>query len=103
MVQKNILVSILINNYNNEKYLKKSITSCLKQTYNNLEIIVYDDRSTDSSKKFNKIRHKKIKKIFNLRKKNYQSSALNQFEAIRKSLKKLKEKSFSYWIVMIIS
>ena len=64
MVQKNILVSILINNYNNEKYLKKSITSCLKQTYNNLEIIVYDDRSTDSSKKIlNKIRHKKIKKF----------------------------------------
>ena len=90
MVQKNILVTILINNYNNEKYLKKSITSCLKQTYNNLEIIVYDDRSTDSSKKIlTKIRHKKVKKIFNLRK-NYQSSALNQFEAIRKSFKKAK-------------
>ena len=90
MVQKNILITILINNYNNEKYLKKCITSCLKQTYKNLEIIIYDDKSNDSSKKIlSKIRNRKIKKIFNL-KKNYKSSALNQFEAIRKSLKKAK-------------
>ena len=51
MVQKNILVSILINNYNNQKFLKKSIFSCLNQTYKNLEIIIFDDNSTDNSLK----------------------------------------------------
>ena len=51
MVQKNILVSILVNNYNNQKFLKKSINSCLAQTYKNIEIVVFDDNSTDNSKK----------------------------------------------------
>ena len=49
MVQKDILVSILINNYNNQNFLKKSIDSCLNQTYKNLEIIIFDDNSTDDS------------------------------------------------------
>ena len=51
MVQKNILVSILINNFNNQKYIKKSIYSTLNQNYKNIEIIVYDDKSTDNSKR----------------------------------------------------
>lgn len=90
MVQKNILATILVNNYNNEKYLKKCITSCLGQTYKNLEIIVYDDKSNDNSKKIlNKIKNRKIKKILN-NKKKYLSPALNQFEAIRKSFIKAK-------------
>ena len=70
MVQKNILVSVLINNYNNEKFLKKSIDSCLNQTYKNLEVIIFDDNSTDNSKKIiKKIKNKKLKKIFNSKKK----------------------------------
>ena len=69
MVQKNILVSVLINNYNNQKFLKKSIDSCLKQTYKNLEIIIFDDNSTDNSKKIiKKIKNKKLRKIFNSKK-----------------------------------
>ena len=90
MVQENILVSILINNYNNQKFLKKSIFSCLNQTYKNLEIIIFDDKSTDNSKKIlRKIKNKKIKKIFNLRKKSG-SSALNQLNAINRSFLKSK-------------
>ena len=85
MVQKNILATILINNFNNQKFLKKCINSCLTQTYKNLEIIIYDDKSDDGSDKIlKKIKDKRIKKIFN-NKKKYNSSALNQFEAIRKS------------------
>ena len=49
MIKKN-LVSILIINYNNAKYLDRSIKSCLNQTYKNLEILVYDDKSDDDSK-----------------------------------------------------
>ena len=40
MVQKDILVSVLINNYNNQNFLKKSIDSCLNQTYKNLKKIL---------------------------------------------------------------
>lgn len=43
------LVSVIIPIYNNEKYLQECLSGVLKQTYNNLEIILIDDGSTDSS------------------------------------------------------
>lgn len=43
------LVSILIPNYNSEKYIKKTINSAVRQTYSNIEIIVVDNMSTDNS------------------------------------------------------
>jgi glycosyltransferase involved in cell wall biosynthesis len=47
----NPLVSILIPFFNEEKYILKAIHSCLVQTYQNIEIILVDDFSTDSSLK----------------------------------------------------
>jgi glycosyltransferase involved in cell wall biosynthesis len=44
------LVTILINNYNYERFLKTAIDSALKQTYDNIEVIVVDDGSTDNSR-----------------------------------------------------
>ena len=38
-------VSIIITNYNKEKYIKRAIRSCLNQTYKNLEVIIVDDNS----------------------------------------------------------
>ena len=91
MVQKNILVSILVNNYNNQKFLKKSINSCLTQTYKNIEIVVFDDNSTDNSKKIIKIiKNKKLKKILSSKKKHNPSISLNQFNTIRQSFLKSK-------------
>lgn len=45
------LVSIIIPVYNVENYLRKSIESCLTQTYSNIEVFLIDDCSTDDSGK----------------------------------------------------
>ncbi|MBW4653241.1 MAG: glycosyltransferase [Kaiparowitsia implicata GSE-PSE-MK54-09C] len=44
------MVSVIINNYNYERFLKQSIDSALAQTYPKTEVIVVDDGSTDQSK-----------------------------------------------------
>jgi glycosyltransferase involved in cell wall biosynthesis len=43
------LVSVLMNCYDGEKYLKEAIDSVLAQTYQNWEIIFWDNQSTDRS------------------------------------------------------
>lgn len=47
----NGLVSIIIPVFNAEKYIEETIKSCLEQHYENVEIILIDDGSTDNSKK----------------------------------------------------
>ena len=46
---KKTKISIIIVNYNNAKFLSKSINSALEQSYKNKEIIVVDDNSKDNS------------------------------------------------------
>lgn len=43
------LVSIVISNYNNENYILECLDSILNQSYENIEIIIVDDKSTDNS------------------------------------------------------
>ncbi len=43
------LVSIIIPVYNQEKFLEKSISSALSQTYRNIQIVCVNDGSTDAS------------------------------------------------------
>ena len=45
------LISIIVPVYNVELYINKCIESIINQTYNNIEIILVDDGSTDSSGK----------------------------------------------------
>ena len=45
------LISVIVPVYNVEKYLEKCVNSIINQTYKNLEIMLVDDGSTDSSGK----------------------------------------------------
>ena len=42
------LVSIIMNCYNGEKYLQEAIDSILSQTYQNWELIFWDNQSKDN-------------------------------------------------------
>lgn len=44
------LISVIVPVYNTEKYLDACVESIVKQTYENIEILLLDDGSTDSSK-----------------------------------------------------
>lgn len=50
MMKDNPLVSIIINNYNYERFLGDAIDSAINQTYPYVEVIVVDDGSTDNSR-----------------------------------------------------
>lgn len=74
-----MLASVLINNYNYADYLEECIHSVLNQTYGNIEIIVYDDGSTDNSLEVLS-KFKEVKVISN---QNYgKSHNLNQMNAV---------------------
>lgn len=45
------LISVVVPVYNSEKYLHRCIDSILSQTYKNLEVLLIDDESPDSSGK----------------------------------------------------
>ena len=45
------IISIIMNCYNGEKYLIKSLTSVISQTFKNWELIFFDNNSKDKSKK----------------------------------------------------
>ena len=43
------LVSIIIPTYNSSAYVVEALDSCLNQQYENLELVISDDKSTDNT------------------------------------------------------
>lgn len=58
MPMESILVTCCIPSYNHENYIKEAIDSVIKQSYDNIELIIIDDGSTDTS--VNKIKELKM-------------------------------------------
>jgi glycosyltransferase involved in cell wall biosynthesis len=58
-------LSVIIPNYNHARYLVQRIESVLGQTYQNMEVIILDDSSTDNSKEIIEQyrHHPKVSKI----------------------------------------
>ena len=74
-----MLVSVLIDNYNYANFLSECIESVLNQTYQNFEIIIVDDGSSDNSKEIIEKYTKKDERIKTIFKKNGgQASAFNE-------------------------
>lgn len=63
MINKVPLVSVILPTYNSVRFLERSIKSVLDQTFKNLELIIVDDCSTDTSLKIIKNFSKKDKRI----------------------------------------
>ena len=52
MSTKKPLISVLMNCYNGEKYIRAAVDSVINQTYENWELIFWDNQSSDLSAKF---------------------------------------------------
>lgn len=70
----NPLVSVIIPNYNEEKFIALTIESVLKQTYENIEILIVDDGSTDGSPEIIEEYSKKDSRICFLKQENLNAS-----------------------------
>ena len=75
--------SIVIANYNNSKFIDECIWSLNNQTYRNLEIVFFDDNSSDNSLEVIK-KFKNIKIIEN--KTQTEFGSFNQMNAFKKSI-----------------
>ena len=72
-----MLVSIIMAVYNGETYLKQAIASALCQTYSNIELIIVNDGSNDSTKYIlDKIDDERVK-VIHLPKNQGAANALN--------------------------
>jgi len=58
------LVSIIVGEYNSALFIEKNVEYLLKQTYQNIEILLYDDASTDGTRQImKKLENRKKKEL----------------------------------------
>ena len=85
---KRIYASILITNFNKEKFLKRTLNSCKNQNFKYKEVIIFDDCSTDNS--LSVIKKFKNFKLIKNKKKIFKSAPLNQIYALNHLVKASK-------------
>ena len=88
--KKSSLISVIMNCRNGEKYLKKSLTSLINQSYKNWELIFFDNNSYDKSKKIIKSFKDKRIRIFTSKK------SLRLYHARNLAIKQAKGKYISF-------
>jgi len=84
------LVSIIVNCFNGEKYLKTTLDSIKKQTFKNWELIFWDNKSTDTSAEIFKRYEDKRFKYF------YSNNHDLLYEARNKAIKKSQGKLIAF-------
>jgi len=84
------LISVIINCYNGQKYLRQSIKSVINQKYKNWEIIFFDNSSIDQSISIAKSFKSRKIKIFKSKK------YLKLYDARNKAIKHAKGKYISF-------
>ena len=89
-MKNKLSISILISNYNKERFLVNCLKSACSQDYRNYEIILVDDNSTDNSieiiRKFKKVKLIRVKKFKNV------NPPLRQINSLINCFKKSKGK-----------
>jgi glycosyltransferase involved in cell wall biosynthesis len=67
LIQPQPLVSIVVPTFNQEEYLNECLDSLINQTYENFELVIVDDGSTDQTKKIlsNYIKRENVRIITN--------------------------------------
>lgn len=73
------LISIIVPVYNSKQYINRCLDSLVKQTYENIEIIIVDDGSNDGSLEILKLYSAKDKRIKLFRKENGGASSARNY------------------------
>ena len=82
------LISVIMNCYNGQEFLKHSIESVISQTYKNWELIFWDNKSTDNSSKIlKKYKDKRIKYF-------YAKKKTTLYRSKKLSYKKIKRRNY---------
>jgi len=90
-MRNNPLVSVIMNCYNSDEFLKEAIESVIYQTYQDLEIIFWDNRSTDNSATIvNSYKDKRIKYFY-----------AEEFTSLGKARNLAIAKSSGQWIAFL--
>ena len=81
---KKPLISILMNCFNGDKFLYESLTSVLNQTYENWELIFWDNKSTDSSREIiSTIKDRRIKIFLSNKHTNLGQARNNAYQKVK--------------------